>query len=209
MWPTAPLLNYTLSVGPGKLATRHCLTRGFSDAVKYSLTAAAVANATRSTNFETFRVMLEGDFTSFRPHNGGHVAVGGEMSNFYSSPGGTWYSSRYSKLCHLPTIDYQSPFSGCITQISTASGGTAESICFPSLRDIGPHYEDGTSCRIDTGLHPEDGKHGPQCYRPRCNGPPCRAQLLYLRLIYPTLPCLGVITIFHDFFTTFTQFMML
>ena len=82
----------------------------------------------------------------------------------------------------------------------------AESICFASVRNIGSHYEDGPPCRIDAGLHPQDGKHGPQCYHPRCDGPPCRAQLLYLRLRYPTLHCLGV-TISHVFLTTFTQFM--
>ncbi|KJA17062.1 hypothetical protein HYPSUDRAFT_146932 [Hypholoma sublateritium FD-334 SS-4] len=93
-----PFANYTLSLGPGKLATRHCLTRGFSDAVKYALTAAAVANATRATNFEGFRTMLEGDFSSFRPHNGGHVAVGGEMSNFYSSPGEPLFWLHHANL---------------------------------------------------------------------------------------------------------------
>lgn len=37
-----------------------------------------------------FHVELEGQpiTTSHRIHDGGHVAVGGEMSNFYSSPGG-------------------------------------------------------------------------------------------------------------------------
>jgi hypothetical protein len=41
--------------------------------------------------FDQFSVQLEGSpafAPDHRAHDGGHVAVGGEMSNFFSSPGG-------------------------------------------------------------------------------------------------------------------------
>ncbi|PPQ83615.1 hypothetical protein CVT25_006300 [Psilocybe cyanescens] len=95
-----PFANYTLSVGPGKLATNHCLTRGHNNDAKKYLTSAAEANVTRSPNFEVFRVQLEGEpiTTDHRMHDGGHDAIGGEMSNFYSSPGEPLFYLHHANL---------------------------------------------------------------------------------------------------------------
>lgn len=165
----------------------------------YSLTSAAVENATRSENYEAFRVMLEGDFSSFRPHNGGHVAVGGEMSNFYSSPGGELYFVRYSTIkCSFIVGRATLLAASCKPRSHLVA--MAESICFSSVRDIGSDHEGRPPCRVNAGLHPQNGEHGPQCHRRRCYGSPCRAQLLYLRLRYPALLCLpSIICGFHVF----------
>ncbi|KAF4613661.1 hypothetical protein D9613_007461 [Agrocybe pediades] len=80
-----PFANYTLSLGPGKLVTEHCLVRGFNTtaATRY-LTPEQVANTTKQETFETFRIELEGgDQTPDRKiHDGGHISVGGDGSNF-------------------------------------------------------------------------------------------------------------------------------
>ncbi|KIM36965.1 hypothetical protein M413DRAFT_31352 [Hebeloma cylindrosporum] len=85
-----PFKDYVLHFGPGKLVTDHCLTRGIQDDYAEHLTSAAMANATQQPTFELFRVELEGiPFSgAFKMHDSGHLSVGGEMSNFYSSPGG-------------------------------------------------------------------------------------------------------------------------
>jgi tyrosinase len=86
-----PFADYTLKMGPGLLATEHCLTRGLNNSLSRYLTSSFVDNFMSLQTFDQFRVGLEGLVTPtlyFGPHLGGHSAVGGEMSNFFSSPGG-------------------------------------------------------------------------------------------------------------------------
>jgi len=54
------------------------------------ITNAAKLNATIQPTFELFRIELEGgsQTRTRKMHDGGHVSVGGDMSDFYSSPGG-------------------------------------------------------------------------------------------------------------------------
>ncbi|KDR79915.1 hypothetical protein GALMADRAFT_1169475 [Galerina marginata CBS 339.88] len=95
-----PFANYTLNVGPGKLITQHCLVRGFQDSFSKYLTTAAVTNTTNLLTFDDFRKEVEGHpFTDdFRMHDGGHVAVGGEMSNFFSSPGDPLFFLHHANI---------------------------------------------------------------------------------------------------------------
>ena len=85
-----PFKDYILHFGPGKLVTDHCLTRDIGDDYDRYLTSAAMANATQQPTFELFRVELEGIPYSgaHKMHDSGHLSVSGEMSNYYSSPGG-------------------------------------------------------------------------------------------------------------------------
>jgi len=85
-----PFKDYTLHFGPGQLVTDHCLTRDIRDDASIYLNSTAMANATRLPTFELFRIELEGEpiTPDHKLHDGGHFGVGGEMSNFYSSPGG-------------------------------------------------------------------------------------------------------------------------
>jgi len=82
-----PFSSYTLHLGPGKLVTDHCLVRGTATYMQY-LTSPAVANATSLPTFEKFRIGLHGMpiTPTSNKHDVVHFAVGGEMSNFYSSP---------------------------------------------------------------------------------------------------------------------------
>jgi tyrosinase len=90
-----PFKDLTLHFGPGKIVTDHCLTRGFQEAYAATLNSSTMANATRLPTYELFRIELEGRPITPTPkmHDSGHVGVGGEMSNFYSSPGGKLPSS--------------------------------------------------------------------------------------------------------------------
>jgi tyrosinase len=89
---TGPFANQTVRLGPGKLVTEHCLVRGVDESMsKSSLKSTEVNRVLALTPFERFRTGLEngiGFGFGFGIHGGGHAAVGGEMLNPYSSPGG-------------------------------------------------------------------------------------------------------------------------
>ncbi|KAJ3515549.1 hypothetical protein NLJ89_g1692 [Agrocybe chaxingu] len=81
-----PFANYTVRLGPGLLRTNHCLTRAVDQSYTGYITYEAVAKTLRLPTFEQFRLELEGGQAAHKMHDGGHYMVGGEMSNFYSSP---------------------------------------------------------------------------------------------------------------------------
>ena len=86
-----PFANYTLRLGPGQLISDHCLTRGLNDTASLFLNTTAIDYLMTLPTYDQFHLELEGSpafAPDHRAHDGGHVAVGGEMSNFYSSPGG-------------------------------------------------------------------------------------------------------------------------
>ena len=56
------------------------------------ITSTAVANATIQPTFEIFRVEIEGNPPIIKAHGGGHLGVGGDLGNLYSSPGGKRYN---------------------------------------------------------------------------------------------------------------------
>jgi tyrosinase len=87
-----PFAAYNLSVGPGTNTTDHCLQRAFNDNIRGFLSSEKIAEVTRQTTYEAFRTELEGApvTATMRLHDGGHNAVGGEMADRYSSPGGKW-----------------------------------------------------------------------------------------------------------------------
>ncbi|KAJ6598349.1 hypothetical protein DFH09DRAFT_1258454 [Mycena vulgaris] len=88
--PDGPFAAYNLTVGPGTNVTNHCLQRAFNDNIRSYLSGLQVVNVVRQTTFDAFRIELEGApvTASMRLHDAGHNAVGGEMADRYSSPGG-------------------------------------------------------------------------------------------------------------------------
>lgn len=103
---SGPFANYTLRLGPGKLITDHCLTRGINNTASLYLNTTAIDSLMTLPTFDEFHLQLEGSpafAPNHRAHDGGHVAVGGEMSNFYSSPGGK--SHRFSVFSLYFTFD--------------------------------------------------------------------------------------------------------
>ncbi|KIM46639.1 hypothetical protein M413DRAFT_440244 [Hebeloma cylindrosporum] len=95
-----PFKDYTLRYGPGQLVTDHCLTRNIRDDSAQFLDSKAMAEATQLPTYEEFRIELEGEpiTPTHKMHDGGHYGVGGEMSNFYSSPGDPLFYLHHSNL---------------------------------------------------------------------------------------------------------------
>ena len=84
-----PFAIYTLKLGPGLLVTDHCIARGIDDAYSVNLNSSVIAYTLSFPTFGQFRVKLEGNPpVSVGPHDGGHFAIGGDVTNFFSSPGG-------------------------------------------------------------------------------------------------------------------------
>jgi tyrosinase len=95
-----PFKDYTLHFGPGKLITDHCLVRGINDSFAIHLNSATIANTTRLPTFELFRIELEGQPITPTPklHDSGHLGTGGDMSNFYSSPGDPLFFLHHANI---------------------------------------------------------------------------------------------------------------
>lgn len=96
-----PFANYTLKLGPGLFVTDHCLTRGFNNTATQFLNTSAIEETLSQPTWEQFTVRLEGSpeiAPLHRAHDGGHVAVGGEMSNFFSSPGDPIFYLHHANL---------------------------------------------------------------------------------------------------------------
>jgi len=95
-----PFANYNLSLGPGTAVTNHCLQRGFNQFAPPFLNSTSVANTMAMSTFETFRIELEGTPITpiFKIHDGGHLAIGGEMVDRYSSPGDPLFYLHHANL---------------------------------------------------------------------------------------------------------------
>ncbi|PPQ73806.1 hypothetical protein CVT24_007258 [Panaeolus cyanescens] len=94
----------TLQLGPGRNVGPHCLTRGLdNDVAAATLNSNSVAYALTMPEFESFRTEIEGQpvMDGPRTHDGGHIAIGGEMSNFYSSPGEPLFYLHHAHLDHI------------------------------------------------------------------------------------------------------------
>ena len=106
-----PFADYTLKLGPGLLVTEHCIARGVGadSTVSSYLNSTAIAYVLSFPTFEQFRLKLEGTRVPFflGPHGGGHGAIGGEMSNYFSSPGGKYLNTR--KSLQSPICFYADP----------------------------------------------------------------------------------------------------
>ncbi|KAF5337772.1 hypothetical protein D9758_016621 [Tetrapyrgos nigripes] len=95
-----PFANYTLNIGPGTLKRKHCLTRAFNPSTFGGITGQNVKDTLAQYPFETFRIKLEGfpHIAGFETHTGGHLGVGGEMGNVYSSPGDALFYAHHAML---------------------------------------------------------------------------------------------------------------
>ena len=102
-----PFAAYNISLGPGQLVTEHCLVRGINDTYKQYINSKSILKATSQPNYELFRIELEGRPVTSTPkaHDGAHVLVGGDMSNFYSSVAGVFFGPDFL----LKIIEQQQP----------------------------------------------------------------------------------------------------
>nr|ATU82297.1 tyrosinase [Macrocybe gigantea] len=117
-----PFRNYTLSLGIGQVVNDHCLTRNFRKDVLPFLTMMQVANTTKQPTFEQFRTELEGDPASTpKIHDSGHLVIGGDMSDLYSSPGDPLFYLHHANLDRIWWLWQQEDASKRLYQISGRS----------------------------------------------------------------------------------------
>ncbi|KAK1221840.1 hypothetical protein PQX77_015340 [Marasmius sp. AFHP31] len=118
-----PFKDYMLALGPGPVLNQdRCITRDWIPTYFPMVSAGAVAQVLNSPNFEAFRVDLEGVITpQVKVHDGGHLAVGGEMHDLYSSNGEPTF---YLHHAHLDKIwwDWQQLASSNLYDVSGRSG---------------------------------------------------------------------------------------
>ncbi|KAF8905207.1 tyrosinase [Gymnopilus junonius] len=95
--------NFIIHLGPGRLITSHCLVRGVDNKYDKFLNSEAVGRALSQPTFEKFRVELEGTPSIEHPneHGSGHLVIGGDLSNLYSSPGDPIFFLHHSNLDRL------------------------------------------------------------------------------------------------------------
>ncbi|KAF9530930.1 hypothetical protein CPB83DRAFT_892203 [Crepidotus variabilis] len=96
-----PFADLTLNMGPGLSVTKHCLTRHFNESTHQYLNHTAVEEIMAYETFEDLHTQLEGNKGIRGPHGSGHSAVGGEMSNFFSSPGDPMFYMHHANLDRL------------------------------------------------------------------------------------------------------------
>lgn len=98
-----PFANLVLNMGPGTSVTKHCLTRHFNETTHKYLNHTAVEETMAYETFDDFHTQLEGkpSLPDHRQHDGGHIAIGGEMSNFFSSPGDPMFYMHHGNLDRL------------------------------------------------------------------------------------------------------------
>jgi len=95
-----PFADYTIKLGPGLLVTEHCLTRGVNDTFSVYLNSSMISYVLSFPTFDEFRVQLEGmpEPPDIGPHGGGHVAVGGDMTNYFSSPADPLFYMHHTNI---------------------------------------------------------------------------------------------------------------
>lgn len=111
--------QFKLNIGPGRMITEHCLVRGMDPRVLPFVTPDKVQLVLDAPTFEQHRLI--GETPPSGIHIAGHVLIGGEGLNFFSSPGGEPISSlnRGFKLINLQIL-----CSTCTTLTWTESGGS-------------------------------------------------------------------------------------
>ncbi|EAU92409.1 hypothetical protein CC1G_00628 [Coprinopsis cinerea okayama7 len=139
-----------MHVGPGKRFSDHCLVRGYfaEPEIRDQMTAANIAFLLGQTTYDGLRSNMDGQpfFPYWRLHDGGHGAVGGDMSSFYSSPNDPiffphhagvdriwweWQKADFSNRLYqingpvslipphgMVTLDYQLPFADFIPDVT-------------------------------------------------------------------------------------------
>lgn len=98
-----PFVNYTVSMGPGRLVTKHCLVRNINETYRHYVTSSAVRKLLDQPTYELFRVEMEGypNTADRRVHDGGHMLVGGDMGNPISSPSDPIFFLHHANLDRL------------------------------------------------------------------------------------------------------------
>ncbi|ESK91284.1 tyrosinase central domain-containing protein [Moniliophthora roreri MCA 2997] len=99
-----PFASYNLSLGPGPtMNINRCITRWFIPGYFQTINEKNVSSLDELDTFEEFRIELEGTPSTehVKSHDGGHLAVGGEMSDRYASPGDPIFYLHHANVDRL------------------------------------------------------------------------------------------------------------
>ena len=147
------------------------------------LTSPAVTNAASLPTFEKFRIGLQGMpiMRTNNVHDGVHLAVGGEMSNFYSSPAGQFqctpnlhFADDYSWL------NTRSTFLPPPCQLRSYLVELAASTSLSLIWDIRILHDDTTLPKRYPGFQTRNGRLRPMAFNTRSHEYSWGAFLLYL-----------------------------
>jgi hypothetical protein len=155
--PDGPFASQIVRLGPGKFITDHCLVRGVDDRYKSFLSSRSVASTMKFSSYFDFHVDLEGApiTSSHRIHDGGHVAVGGEMSNFYSSPGGQRF--YFLHLLEKLTCQIRSHVLSPSRQSGSYMVELATNASLSPSRNLRSFYTKSAIPKCHSGLYARDG----------------------------------------------------
>ncbi|KAG2022589.1 tyrosinase central domain-containing protein [Coprinopsis cinerea AmutBmut pab1-1] len=101
---TGPFAGIVFHVGPNVRFSDHCLTRNFAEEGRREhLTPESIANISSQTTYDDFWNSLDGRPAKpyWRLHDAGHAMIGGDMSNFYSSPNDPIFYLHHAGLDRL------------------------------------------------------------------------------------------------------------
>ncbi|TEB19464.1 Di-copper centre-containing protein [Coprinellus micaceus] len=100
---SGPFANLTLHLGPGKSQNfDHCLTRAVQEEFRYLLQTPNIKNIMSQKDYDSFWNSLDGwPFKDWALHDGGHFAVSGDLTNYYTSPNEPLFYLHHSGLDRL------------------------------------------------------------------------------------------------------------
>ncbi|KAF9553250.1 Di-copper centre-containing protein [Agrocybe pediades] len=91
----------SVHLGPGKAIQEHCLMRGIDDEFTESLSRETVERVLAQPMFEKFPVELEGGEDRPSEYGSGHLVIGGDLGNLYSSPADPLFFLHHANLDRL------------------------------------------------------------------------------------------------------------
>lgn len=80
---TGSFATHTTIFGPGLLKTEHCLVRGIDERYRAQVTSDNVQITLSKKTYADFTTYIDDLYLGI--HGGGHLLVGGEMTNIYSA----------------------------------------------------------------------------------------------------------------------------
>ena len=102
---SGPFANLTLHLGPGRTQNfDHCLTRAIQESLRDLLKTSNINSILAQKDYDSFWNSLDGRpfKVEWALHEGGHVGINGDMTNYYTSPNGRWPSHLFrSRILQL------------------------------------------------------------------------------------------------------------
>ncbi|TEB19459.1 Di-copper centre-containing protein [Coprinellus micaceus] len=101
---SGPFANLTLHLGPGRTQNfDHCLTRAIQESLRDLLKTSNINKILAQKDYDSFWNSLDGRpfKVEWALHEGGHVGINGDMTNYYTSPNEPLFYLHHSGLDRL------------------------------------------------------------------------------------------------------------